>query len=114
MPAGSVIFVITSWSNTQMTVEVAEFCRKIGHRIILLTNGDTCPIAAHADLVLALPGFSGQYTIAPYILIADALTKEIGMRLRPESLKRKRKPAKARLRLRWLALRSAQIPHSAP
>ena len=90
MPAGSVIFVITSWPNTQMTVEVAEFCRKIGHRIILLTNGDTCPIAAHADLVLALPEFSGQYTIAPYILIADALTKEIGMRLRPESLKQLR------------------------
>ncbi len=90
MPKGSVIVIITSWPNTQMTVEVARFCKKIGHRVILLTMGDSSPIAAYADLVLALPESSGQYTIAPYILVADALAKEIGMRLRPESVKQLR------------------------
>ena len=33
-----------------------------------------------------MPEMEGQYSIAPYILMADALAKEIGLRLRPESL----------------------------
>ncbi|QNL43459.1 MurR/RpiR family transcriptional regulator [Oscillibacter hominis] len=87
LPTGSVIFFITSWPNTKMTIDVAEFCHQCGHRIILLTNEATCPIAAYADLLLQMPEMEGQYSIAPYILMADALAKEIGLRLRPESLR---------------------------
>lgn len=86
MSEGSVLFVISSWPNTKMTVQAAEYCHNLGHKIILLTNSFLCPITAYADLLLIVPEARERYTIVPYISILEALAREIGKRLAPESI----------------------------
>lgn len=88
MPEGSVLLVITSWPNTKMVVRAAEFCRRLGHKIILLTNSLSCPIAAYADLLLIAPESREQYTVLPYIVVVEALARALGLRLAPDSVRK--------------------------
>ena len=86
MPEASVLFVITSWPNTKMTVSAAEFAHKLNHKIILLTNSFSCPINCFADLQIITPEAKDRYTVVPYIAILEALANEIGRRLVPKSI----------------------------
>ncbi|MEA4849645.1 MAG: MurR/RpiR family transcriptional regulator [Clostridiaceae bacterium] len=86
MPEASVLFVITSWPNTKMTVNAAEFCHQLNHKIILLTNSLSCPISSYADLQIITPEAKDRYTVVPYIAVLEALANEIGRRLIPRSI----------------------------
>ena len=88
MPAGSAVLVITSWPNTRMTVRAAEFCHQLGHKVILLTNSRSCPIAACADALLVVPEAKDRYTVVPYVTVVEVLAREIGARAAPSSLQR--------------------------
>ena len=88
LPAGSAVLVVASWPNTRTTVRAAEFCRRMGHRVILLTNRRSCPVAAYADALLVVPESRDRYTVVPYVAVLEALVREIGARRAPASLQR--------------------------
>ena len=80
MPAGSVLLIISGWPHTKTTIHAAEFGRRTGHRVILLTNSQNCPIASWADITLLVPEEQRQYTIVPYIAVVESIAQEIGLR----------------------------------
>ena len=88
MPRGSVLFVISSWPNTKTTVQAAQFARQQGYHIILLTNSTLHPLSSLAQTILLVPESNSRYTIAPYIVVIEALAQEIGRRQAPGSLQK--------------------------
>ena len=88
MSKGSALFVISSWPNTKTTVQAAQFARQQGYHIILLTNSTLHPLSSLAQTVLLVPESNSRYTIAPYIVVIEALAQEIGRRQAPDSLQK--------------------------
>lgn len=90
---GDILFVITNSPYTDRCLEAAEFCNRLGHSIILLTDHLSCPISSYADVILQTVPSDKQYSIVPAIAIIETIVIEIGKRTAITSIKKLKKLA---------------------
>ena len=83
----SVIFVISRYPYTKLTINAAEYAYRAGHTIVLLTNNEGCSLTRIAAESLVTPKTSDRYSIIPFVLIIESLANELCARFSNETLR---------------------------
>ncbi len=82
-----ILFLISFYPYTYRSIEAAQFCHERGHRIILVTDRLSCPIAEFASIVLKTEASARQYSIVPAMALLEAIIIELGRRTADTSIK---------------------------
>ena len=83
----SVIFVISRYPYTKLTINAAEYAYRAGHTIVLLTNDKGCNLTRIAAESLITSKSSDRYSIIPFILVIESLANELCAHFSNESLR---------------------------
>lgn len=84
--SGELLFVITFYPYVNKTIEAAQFCHERGHKIVLMTDHHSCPIARYASVVLKTEPSQHQYSIIPAVSVLEAIVIELGRRTSETSI----------------------------
>ena len=85
MEPEDVVFVVSAWPCTKITVDIAKVCHKQGIPIVLLTNTKLNPIAPLSTVVLDTNSMNDACTPVLFMSAMVSLIQELGRQTVPNS-----------------------------
>lgn len=85
MKKGDVLVIIALSPFAQLSYEAAEYCKELGHPIILITDNDENSLKPFASIVLKTIRHESHYTMVPIISLIETITVIIGQNMKEES-----------------------------
>lgn len=86
MKKSEVIFVFVQSPFAVYTLRAAEYCKKMGVKIVLVTDLLSCPIVPISDILLKVETCENQYSIVSTIALVEILVIKYARATLPESM----------------------------
>lgn len=85
MEKDEIVFIFVQTPFATETLKAAEYCHKLGIKIVLVTDLLSCPTASIAEITLKVESSKKQYSIVSTMALVELLIIKFAHALLPDS-----------------------------